>query len=94
MPEVGKRKIQRDEQQIDNITIYINTLENKMPFGIEEPNRKLLTTEPIGKDEEGCEQRVGDAVRSAFATRDCIGYWRYPIFRKTGETRKESEFYL
>lgn len=62
-----------------------------MPVGIEEQGRKFITTEPIGKDGEDCEQKVWDAVRDAFAKRDCIGYWCYPIFSKTGETRKEPD---
>ena len=62
-----------------------------MPVGIEDQGRKFITTEPIGKGGEDCEQKVWDAVRDAFARRDCIGYWCYPIFSKTGETRKEPD---
>lgn len=65
-----------------------------MPVGIEEPGRKFITTEPLGKNGETGEQTLWDAVRSAFAERNCIGYWRYPIFANIGETRKEPDILL
>ncbi|MBD2016140.1 ATP-binding domain-containing protein [Microcoleus sp. FACHB-53] len=65
-----------------------------MPVGIYESGRKFITTEPIGKDGEQSEQKVWDKVREAFASRECIGYWRYPIFSKTGETRKEPDILI
>ncbi|HBB30436.1 MAG TPA: DNA/RNA helicase [Cyanobacteria bacterium UBA8803] len=57
-------------------------------------NRKFITTEPLGKGGEGGEQKAWDAVRDAFATRDCIGYWRYPIFSKVGKSRKEPDILI
>lgn len=65
-----------------------------MPVGIDEPGRKFITTEPIGKDGEQSEQKVWDKVREAFASRECIGYWRYPIFSKTGEMPKEPDILI
>ncbi len=65
-----------------------------MSVNVEDPKRKFITTEPLGKDGEACEEKAWDAVKSAFAKRDCIGYWRYPIFSKTGEIRKEPDILL
>ena len=62
-----------------------------MPVGINEKGRKFIETEPIGQDGEHCEQKAWDACKKAFADRECIGYWRYPIFSKTGECRKEPD---
>ncbi|MCA1994172.1 MAG: pentapeptide repeat-containing protein [Coleofasciculus sp. S288] len=57
-------------------------------------NRKFITTEPLGKGGEAGEQNAWDAVRNAFAARDCIGYWRYPIFSKVGKSRKEPDILM
>ncbi|MEP0885546.1 pentapeptide repeat-containing protein [Trichocoleus sp. ST-U3] len=53
-----------------------------------------MTTEPLGKSGEGGEQKVWDAVREVFADRECIGYWRYPIFSKVGKSRKEPDILI
>lgn len=63
-----------------------------MAVGIEEQGSKFITTEAI-KNQDG-EQKVWDAFRSAFADRNCIGYWRYPIFSKAGEIRKEPDILI
>lgn len=60
----------------------------------EDQGRKFITTEPIGKSGEAGEQKVWDAVRSAFAERTCIGYWRYPLFSKFGKIRKEPDILI
>ncbi|MBW4533185.1 MAG: ATP-binding domain-containing protein [Pleurocapsa minor HA4230-MV1] len=65
-----------------------------MPVGINEKGRKFIETEPIGQDGEHCEQKAWDACKKAFADRECIGYWRYPIFSKTGECRKEPDILI
>lgn len=52
-----------------------------MAVGNEDQGRKFIMTEPLGKSGEAGEQRVCDAVKSAFSDRDYIGYWRYPIFQ-------------
>ncbi|NES84508.1 MAG: ATP-binding domain-containing protein [Moorea sp. SIO2B7] len=56
--------------------------------------RKFITTEPITESEETGKQRVWDATRSAFSERNCIGYWRYPIFSKVGEISKEPDILI
>ena len=40
------------------------------------------------------EQRVWDSVCEAFADRDCIAYWRYPIFSSSGDFRKEPDILI
>lgn len=57
-------------------------------------SRKFITTEPLGKSGHRGEGKVWDAVKRAFAERDCIGYWRYPIFSKVGQTRKEPDILI
>lgn len=63
-----------------------------MAVGIEEQGSKFITTEAI-ENQDG-EQKVWDAVRGAFADRNCIGYWRYPLFSQVGETRKEPDILI
>ena len=62
-----------------------------MPVGINKKERKFIETESIGKEGKNEEQKVWDACKKAFSKRECIGYWRYPIFSKTGESRKEPD---
>ena len=62
-----------------------------MTVGINEKGRRFIETEPIGKAGELSEQKVWNACKKAFADRECIGYWKYPIFSKTGESRKEPD---
>lgn len=65
-----------------------------MAVGNEDQGRKFITTEPLGKSGEAGEQKVWDAVRSAFSERNCIGYWRYPIFSKVGKIRREPDILI
>ncbi|MBW4678858.1 MAG: ATP-binding domain-containing protein [Microcoleus vaginatus WJT46-NPBG5] len=65
-----------------------------MAVGNEDQGRKFITTEPLEASTQAGEQKVWDAVRSAFADRCCIGYWRYPLFSKVGETRKEPDILI
>jgi len=53
-------------------------------------SRKFITTESL-TDEQQHEQRVWDAVRSAFAERACLGYSHYPLYQKIGETQEEPD---
>lgn len=64
------------------------------PIARQSPSRKFITTEPIEKSGEGGEQQVWDTIREVFADRECIGYWRYPIFSKVGKTRKEPDILI
>ncbi|OIP78662.1 MAG: DNA/RNA helicase [Oscillatoriales cyanobacterium CG2_30_44_21] len=65
-----------------------------MVVGTNESGRRFIETEPIGKTGEHSEQKVWDAVKKAFSGRNCIGYWSYPIFSRTGETRKEPDILI
>lgn len=60
----------------------------------EEFNRKFIATEPLGKAGEASEQVVWKIIQATFANRDCIAYWRYPIFAKGGATRKEPDILI
>src|SRR5919199_1383808 len=64
------------------------------PIARQNQSRKFITTEPLSKSGEGGEQQVWDAVRDVFAYRECIGYWRYPIFSKVGKSRKEPDILI
>jgi superfamily I DNA and RNA helicase len=65
-----------------------------MAVGNEDQGRKFITTEPLSKSGEAGEQKVWDAVKSAFSDRNCIGYWRYPIFSKVGKIRSEPDILI
>jgi superfamily I DNA and RNA helicase len=52
---------------------------------------KFIATEPFGGPGEAAEIRVWQAVQSTFAQRECLGFWRYPIFPKNGDYRKEPD---
>ena len=57
-------------------------------------NHKFITTEPLGSSGKSGEQLVWDSVRANFCDRDCIGYWRYPIFSQVGKFRKEPDILI
>ncbi|HIK10992.1 MAG TPA: ATP-binding domain-containing protein [Oscillatoriaceae cyanobacterium M33_DOE_052] len=52
---------------------------------------KLIVTEPIAETTDKSLGAVWEAVKTAFGQRDCIGYWRYPLFSQVGEVRKEPD---
>ena len=54
----------------------------------------FIATEPFGDAGESGELRVWEAVKRAFADRECLGYWRYPIFPQAGGARKEPDILL
>ncbi|OKH26717.1 DNA/RNA helicase [Hydrococcus rivularis NIES-593] len=57
-------------------------------------NHKFITTEPLGNRGETGEQLVWDSIRANFRDRDCIGYWRYPIFSQIGKFRQEPDILI
>lgn len=65
-----------------------------MATDFSDSSRKFITTQTGGDSGESCELEVWDAIRSAFADRECIGYWRYPIFSKVGDSRKEPDILI
>lgn len=52
---------------------------------------KFITTEPLLTGGEQAESVVWMAICQHFSPRDCIAYWRYPIFSKLGTFRKEPD---
>ncbi|HBE60257.1 MAG TPA: DNA/RNA helicase, partial [Cyanobacteria bacterium UBA11366] len=56
-----------------------------------EDNRKFITTEALGSNGEAGEKLVWQTIQKVFAQRDCIGYWRYPIFSQVGKSRQEPD---
>lgn len=55
---------------------------------------KFITTEPLDKHGEAGEQLVWEAVKEAFADRECLAYWRYPVFSQVGKFRKEPDILI
>ncbi|MCC0178993.1 pentapeptide repeat-containing protein [Waterburya agarophytonicola K14] len=51
----------------------------------------FIVTETFGDRGEGGEKLVWDSVKVAFSARNCLGYWRYPIFSQSGKFRKETD---
>jgi len=51
---------------------------------------KFITTDTI-EDQEEAYKNSWDAVRKAFSGRQCLAYWRYPLFSKRGEKHKEPD---
>ncbi|MCL1469924.1 pentapeptide repeat-containing protein [Argonema antarcticum] len=57
-------------------------------------SRKFITTESLGQSGQRGERKVWDTVKTDFVDRQCIAYWRYPIFSKVGKTRKEPDILI
>lgn len=65
-----------------------------MAVGFEEKGRQFIETDPGSKAGKEGEQKVWEAVKKAFSNRTCVAYWGYPIFSKTGESRKEPDIFI
>ena len=52
----------------------------------------FIATEALGVGGEKGEQIVWNSIKSAFAERDCLAYWRYPIF--DNKSRKEPDILI
>ncbi|MEJ6952377.1 DEAD/DEAH box helicase [Natronospora cellulosivora (SeqCode)] len=59
-----------------------------------ESGYKFITTETIDSKDSNSSSTVWDSVRRSFSERDCIAYWKYPIFSKRGEDRKEPDILI
>jgi superfamily I DNA and RNA helicase len=55
---------------------------------------KFIATEPFDRAGEKGEYLVWEKVREAWRDRDCLAYWRYPIFAKTQYARKEPDILI
>lgn len=56
--------------------------------------QKFIAAEMVGDAGEAGERRVWDGICAAFADRDCLAYWRYPIFSTVGDFRKEPDLLI
>lgn len=65
-----------------------------MAFGIDEIGRNFIETDPGNRAGAQHERTVWEAVKKAFKSRDCIGYWTYPIFSRVGESRKAPDIFI
>lgn len=63
-------------------------------MSIGEKDRKFIMTETFGKAGEAGEQKVWEAIKRAYGSRTCLAYWRYPIFSKVGQHRKEPDILI
>ena len=54
----------------------------------------FIATETFGNQGEAGEKLVWDSVKRAFESRNCLGYWRYPIFDRDGKFRKEPDILI
>jgi superfamily I DNA and RNA helicase len=55
---------------------------------------EFIVTETLGKYGEEGEKTVWETIKLAFESRECLAYWRYPIFSQTGEARKEPDILI
>lgn len=58
----------------------------------------FFETDLLGKPGEKGEKKVWDSIKQAYRDKDnqdkCIAYWRYPLFTKVGENRKEPDILI
>jgi superfamily I DNA and RNA helicase len=59
-----------------------------------EDSNKFITTEPLDNSGQKGEQLVWEAVKQTFFDRECLAYWRYPIFSQVGKFRKEPDILI
>ncbi|WP_013322362.1 pentapeptide repeat-containing protein [Gloeothece verrucosa] len=55
---------------------------------------QFITTETLDTPGTTGEQIVWQTIQEAFKDRNCIAYWRYPIFSKSGKFRKEPDILI
>jgi len=61
---------------------------------MENATARFIVTEPFSQTGISAEKKVWEAVKSTFAERNCLAYWRYPIFSTDGNFRKEPDILL
>lgn len=94
---------ERKEQSLkSNEKIKLSDDESKIIgifFGNEDKSQgidsayKFITTENIDSEFE-INNKVWDSIRKSFSGRECVAYWRYPIFSKRGEDRREPDILI
>lgn len=55
---------------------------------------RFITTQPLDCKGEKGEQVVWETIQTAFRERECLAYWRYPIFSTRGKFRKEPDILI
>jgi len=55
---------------------------------------KFITTDIIDPESQQNYVQAWGSVRRAFSGRQCVAYWRYPLFSKRGESRKEPDIII
>jgi hypothetical protein len=58
------------------------------------PEDRFVATEPFDRTGEKGEYLVWEKVREAWRDRDCLAYWRYPIFARSRQVRKEPDILI
>lgn len=58
------------------------------------PHPKFIAAEAFGKRGEVGERIVWEAIKRVFTPRECVVYWRYPIFSQTGKARQEPDILI
>jgi superfamily I DNA and RNA helicase len=59
-----------------------------------EDNQKFISTESLDSSGQKGEQLVWEIIKQAFVDRECLAYWRYPIFSQVGKFRKEPDILI
>ena len=62
-----------------------------MASGNQRQGEKFIITEPINAECDRTEYQCWEVLKTSFTDRECIAYWRYPIFSKVGEVYIEPD---
>jgi superfamily I DNA and RNA helicase len=54
----------------------------------------FILTEPILDCSKDGEFKVWSSLKQVFSQRECLAYWRYPLFARVGEIRKEPDILI
>jgi len=74
----------------ENEMIEINSSDDKIEISSE---NKFITTDIID-DNKSYYKNTWNSVKRAFSGRQCLAYWRYPLFSKRGENNKEPDIII
>jgi superfamily I DNA and RNA helicase len=103
--EIDELKKNQDSSELENRKVKSEKSSSRLVFNAEEDEiikinsdnsieisseYKFITTDTIDQAQKTYHE-VWDSVRKAFSGRECIAYWRYPIFSKRGESNKEPD---
>jgi hypothetical protein len=103
--EIDDLKKSQNSQEIEDRKEKSRKISSNLVFNADEDNiikinkdnsieisseYKFITTDTI-EDKPPAYKDSWDAVRRAFSGRQCLAYWRYPLFSKRGEKHKEPD---